>query len=132
MRRLKFLAIGSVVTIGFVFGMPNRGWAEDSAAAVPEAAKKEAQEIFASRCTPCHGAKGHGDGPASSGLTPPPRNLSDPEWQKSVTDDHIEKIIKFGGAAVGKSVAMPPNPDLMSKPQVVSGLRELVRSFGGK
>lgn len=100
-----------------------------TAAAVPEAAKKEAQELFANRCTPCHGPNGRGDGPASAGLTPPPRNFSDPEWQKSVTDEHIEKIIKFGGAAVGKSMAMPPNPDLMAKPQVVSGLREVVRGF---
>ncbi|MCB9476716.1 MAG: c-type cytochrome [Deltaproteobacteria bacterium] len=64
---------------------------------------KEAANIFDTRCMPCHGAKGAGDGPASKGLTPPPRNFQDSEWQKSVTDEHIEKIIKYGGAAVGKS-----------------------------
>jgi mono/diheme cytochrome c family protein len=95
-------------------------------------AKQQALEIFNGRCTPCHGPNGKGDGPASKGLTPPPRNFSDPEWQKSVTDDHIEKIIKFGGAAVGKSPAMPANPDLTAKPQVVSELRQIVRGFGGK
>lgn len=93
-------------------------------------AKQQAQEIFAGRCTPCHGAQGKGDGAASKGLTPPPRNFSDPAWQKSVTDDHIEKIIKYGGAAVGKSPAMPANPDLNAKPQVVTELREIVRGFG--
>lgn len=95
-------------------------------------AKAQAQEIFANRCTPCHGPKGHGDGPASKGLTPPPRNFGDPAWQQSVTDDHIEKIIKFGGAAVGKSPAMPANPDLMAKPQVVTELKNIVRGLGGK
>lgn len=94
-----------------------------------EAAKKEAQEIFATRCTPCHGPKGAGDGPGSAGLTPPPRNFTDAAWQKSVTDQHIENIIKFGGIAVGKSPAMPSNPDLMAKPEVVSALREVVRGF---
>ena len=60
----------------------------------------------------------------------PPRNFSDPAWQKSVTDEHIETIIKYGGAAVGKSPAMPANPDLNSKPQVVTELRLIVRGFG--
>lgn len=95
-------------------------------------AKAQAQEIFANRCTPCHGASGKGDGPASKGLTPPPRNFSDPAWQASVTDDYIEKIIKYGGAAVGKSPAMPANPDLMAKPQVVTELKNIVRSLKGK
>lgn len=94
-----------------------------------DAAKKEAQEIFAMRCTPCHGPSGAGDGPGSAGLTPKPRNFTDPEWQKSVTDAHIENIIKFGGVAVGKSPAMPSNPDLMAKPEVVSALRQVVRGF---
>ncbi len=94
-----------------------------------EAAKKEAQSIFELRCTPCHGPKGAGDGPGSAGLTPKPRNFTDAEWQKSVTDDHIDKIIKFGGAAVGKSPAMPSNPDLMAKPDVVTALRQLIRGF---
>ena len=94
--------------------------------------KAQAQEIFANRCTPCHGPSGKGDGPASKGLTPPPRNFGDPAWQASVTDDHIEKIIKFGGAAVGKSPAMPANPDLMAKPQVVTELKNIVRGFKGQ
>lgn len=100
----------------------------DTAAVTPEV-MKEAQEIFSSRCTPCHGPQGKGDGPASAGLTPPPRNFTDKAWQSSVSDEHIEKIIQYGGAAVGKSPAMPPNPDLADKP-VVKGLREHIRSLG--
>ena len=101
-----------------------------AAAAAPSAADlaTEAQEIFASRCTPCHGPAGGGDGPASKGLTPPPRNFQDTSWQQSVTDDHIEKIISYGGAAVGKSAAMPPNPDLADKP-VIKALREHIRTL---
>ncbi len=95
-----------------------------------EAARAEAQEIFATRCTPCHGATGGGDGPASAGLTPPPRNFHDKAWQSTVTDEHIEQIIQYGGAAVGKSPAMPSNPDLTSKPEVVAALREHIRSLG--
>ena len=96
----------------------------------PSAAElSQAQELFAGRCTPCHGPKGRGDGPASAGLTPKPRNFTDATWQAKVTDEHIERIVLYGGAAVGKSPAMPPNPDLVDKP-VVKALRERIRSFG--
>jgi hypothetical protein len=97
---------------------------------IPAEAAEEASQIFASRCTPCHGESGMGNGPASKGLTPPPRNFHDKAWQASVTDEHIEQIIQYGGAAVGKSPAMPANPDLTSKPQVVAALMEKIRSFG--
>jgi mono/diheme cytochrome c family protein len=76
-------------------------------------ARAEAEQIFTTRCVTCHGPQGAGDGPASAGLTPPPRNFQDPAWQ----------------AAVGKSAAMPGNPDLMSKPDVVAALRAFVRGL---
>jgi mono/diheme cytochrome c family protein len=93
-------------------------------------AMAEAKETFGARCTPCHGPMGEGDGPASAGLTPRPRNFSDAAWQKEVSDEHIERIIQYGGAAVGRSPAMPPNPDLTGKPEVVQGLRAHIRSLG--
>lgn len=98
--------------------------------AIPEAARKEAAEIFSTRCMTCHGATGRGDGPASAGLTPKPRNFHDPAWQSSATDIHIETIIQFGGGSVGKSPAMPGNPDLVSKLEVVSALRAHIRNLG--
>jgi len=92
-------------------------------------ATAEATKIFNERCVTCHGSAGAGDGPASAGLTPRPRNFQDAAWQKSVTDAHIEQIIQYGGAAVGRSPAMPSNPDLMSKPDVVAALRQHVREL---
>ncbi len=89
----------------------------------------EATQIFATRCTPCHGPTGAGDGPASATLNPHPRNFHDGAWQASVTDGHIDQIIQFGGAAVGKSPAMPANPDLVGRDAVVAALRARVRSF---
>lgn len=88
-----------------------------------------ARQIFETRCAVCHGVRGAGDGPGSAGLDPQPRDFRDAEWQESVTDDHITKIIKFGGAAVGKSPTMPGNPDLLAKPEVVQGLVEHIRSL---
>jgi mono/diheme cytochrome c family protein len=100
--------------------------AEPAAATTPDVAK--GQEIFTQRCVACHGANGQGDGPASASLNPKPRRFADPDWQKEVSNEYIEKIIKLGGAAVGKSAAMPSNPDL-NDPNVVAGLRTIVRGF---
>ena len=110
-------------------GTTSPGASSSPGAAIDPAARAEAKEIFGSRCTVCHGPQGEGNGPASAGLTPRPRNLTDKAWQGSVTDEHIEKIIQYGGAAVGKSAAMPPNPDLASKAATVAALREHVRSL---
>jgi cytochrome c551/c552 len=78
---------------------------------------------------PCHGPTGAGDGAASASLTPKPRAFNDKEWQKSVTDQHLETIIKVGGVGVGKSAAMPGNPDL-NDPAVLTALRVMIRGFG--
>lgn len=105
---------------------PEPGAARD----ISPQARAEARQIFETRCFTCHGVQGRGDGPGSRGLQPPPRDLQDPQWQASVTDQHIEQIIMYGGAAVGKSPAMPSNPDLIGKPEVVSALRAHVRDLG--
>lgn len=38
---------------------------------------KGTAELFAQNCIKCHGAEGHGDGPESKKLTPPPANFHD-------------------------------------------------------
>lgn len=106
--------------------------AAGAAAAPTEADREEAKSIFSTRCAVCHGEKGAGDGSASSGLDPKPRDFTQVGWQDSVTDEFIEKIIKYGGAAVQKSPAMPGNPDLSSKANVVAALREHVRGLRAK
>jgi len=101
-----------------------------SAAAVTPAAREEAQQIFDTRCTVCHGSDGRGDGPGASALDPKPRDYHDAEWQQTVTDEEIETAIVYGGAAVGQSPLMVGNPDLTGKPAVVAALREIIRDFG--
>lgn len=95
-------------------------------------AQAQAQEIFNLRCVTCHGAQGAGDGPGSTSLTPPPRNFTDAAWQASVSDEHLEQIIQYGGAAVGLSAAMPSNPDLTGKPEVLAALVTVIRGLGAK
>lgn len=71
-------------------------------AADVEAGKAKFQQL----CAVCHGPAGAGDGPAAAGLNPKPRSFTDAEWQASVEDDYLRKIISEGGPAVGKSPMM--------------------------
>jgi mono/diheme cytochrome c family protein len=89
----------------------------------------DAKEIYANRCTVCHGVTGQGDGDGSAALDPKPRDFTSDEWQASVTDDHLHKIIVYGGMAVGKAPTMPANPDLDAKPEVVAELIKLIRGL---
>jgi cytochrome c553 len=98
-----------------------------TAAASPVA---EAQTTFKTICATCHGESGLGNGPAASALNPKPRNYSDKTWQASVTDDQIKQTILMGGAAVGKSPAMPAQPQLKEKPEVVAEMVKIIRTFG--
>lgn len=98
----------------------------DKAAAAPAGGP---QELFASRCTPCHGPSGKGDGAAAAALNPKPRDYTNKDWQASMTDEALKKVIVGGGASVGKSATMPPNPDLAGKPEL-DGLVAIIRAFG--
>ena len=95
-----------------------------------QAGQSDGQRIFQTRCFVCHGRDGKGDGPSATGLAEKPQDLTDPNWQKSNTDDLIGVVIKEGGVAIGKTGAMPPNPDL-NKEQIQS-LVAFVRSLARK
>lgn len=109
------------------------------AGGAPSAAKEqapiaaaEAKQMFESLCFTCHGLTGHGDGPGAAALNPKPRSFVDEAWQASVTDEHIKKVIVFGGAAVGKSPMMIANPQLKGNDAVLNGLVQVIRGFRGK
>jgi uncharacterized membrane protein len=95
----------------------------------PKTPKEAALATYKLRCEMCHGATGDGSGSASAALNPKPRNFGDPAWQKSVTDEHLRKVIVRGGPAVGLSPLMPPAPDLASQPEVLDALVGHVRGF---
>lgn len=103
--------------------------AKPAAAGVGEA---KAAELFQSLCSTCHGSSGLGDGPGAAAINPKPRSFADAAWQASVSDEHIGKVIVFGGAAVGKSPFMPAQPDLKSQPEVLAALTKIVRGFHRK
>lgn len=139
MNRMKALGYGLVFVAALSVGAcgnqtPTAGGSASGSAAQTAAAapvtEAQVKEAFEQRCGSCHGVDGKGNGPAAASLKPPPRDYSDKEWQKSVTDEQLRKTIIYGGAAVGKSAAMPAAPDLESQPAMVDGLIKKIRSYG--
>lgn len=127
-----FAAASTAIIVGLSAcsgGSNPQGGEAKVTASVSASALAEAKGIYDQRCAVCHGATGVGDGAAAAALNPKPRDLSQAAWQDSVNDAHIEKIIAEGGPAVGKSPSMPPNPDLATRPDVISGLRQVVRNL---
>lgn len=96
----------------------------------PVTARADGAATYAATCTACHGAAGHGDGAAAAALPVKPANFSDPAFWSTRKDDQVKKAIKEGGAAIGKSPMMAPNPQLTD-----AQLNELVaylKTFKGK
>jgi mono/diheme cytochrome c family protein len=80
-------------------------------------------------CVSCHGDDGKGSTPVAAAMNPKPRDLTDAAWHGSTTNEQIKKAIVYGGTAIGKTAAMPGQPQLVSKPDEVNGLVAFVRSL---
>ena len=68
---------------------------------------REGRRLFAHYCAPCHGAEGRGDGFNAYNLDPGPRDLAEPGFQDTRTDEDLEAVIVSGGRAAGLSTGMP-------------------------
>ncbi len=62
--------------------------------------------LYAAYCSPCHGPKFNGNGPASDGFSPRPANFSDPTTIAMLQESYLFWRIKKGG--VGLSVEGHP------------------------
>ena len=68
--------------------------------------------LYEQRCAPCHGPDGKANTPTAKALQPPPRDHTDGVYMNALSDNHLFRVIKEGGPAVGKSPIMPPQFDL--------------------
>jgi mono/diheme cytochrome c family protein len=99
-----------------------------------EAAVAEVDPVFAkyaTMCASCHGEDGKGNGAASGGLVPKPRNFHDTAWQAKVDDAHLVKVLQKGGAAVGLSATMPAWGGVLTDEEI-NGLVKKIRLWGKK
>jgi len=93
--------------------------------ATPHAAPSKRNQVidvtWARQCATCHGKRGRGDGPQS--VMVKARDLSIPEWQASVTDEQLAKVIREGKDKM-PAFNLPDN--------VIAGLVEHVRGLARK
>src|SRR5262249_762150 len=90
--------------------------AAPAAASAADPARGKVQ--YQTLCASCHGPTGARDGPAGHALHPTPAPHNDGNYMNGLTNDHLFKTTKEGGAAVGKSPAMAPWGGALSDAQI--------------
>jgi mono/diheme cytochrome c family protein len=87
----------------------------------------EGEILYQANCLSCHGSTGEGDGPAASGLEPPPQNLA--LRQSNLTDAYLFWRISEGGLIEPFNSIMPGWRGLLSEEkiwQIIAFLRTMV------
>jgi mono/diheme cytochrome c family protein len=115
---IRGLVFPLLVLIMFLVGATTTGVAAD---------KEAGKELYQQRCSPCHGPDGKANTPTAQALNPKPADHTDGSYMNKLSTEHIHKVIKEGGAAVGKSPIMPPQADLSDEQidNVVAFVRSL-------
>ena len=62
--------------------------------AAPSRKNQVIEVTWLKQCATCHGKRGRGDGPSSTMVKA--RDLTTAEWQASVSDDQLKKVIREG------------------------------------
>ena len=90
------------VALGFGF----QAWAAERDQQGPEEKYKDVRGyiVFKTYCVLCHGLHADGNGRAAKSYNPRPSNLR----LSDKSDQYKEMIIRNGGAAMGRSLYMPP------------------------
>ena len=56
----------------------------------------QGQAVYQTRCAPCHGVGGGGDGPAAAAIEPKPRNFRDPAFWNGRTREQLRLAVEQG------------------------------------
>ncbi len=78
------------------------------------AATGAGQAVYETRCAPCHGVEGRGDGPAAAGVTPRPRNFRDPDFWNGRSSEQLLLVVRDGKPGT----LMPPFEGALDKEQI--------------
>jgi len=118
MTRLS-LVVSLAVLLSLAFSVPDAVAAEDGAT------------TYKTYCSTCHGDTGKGDGPAAGSLDPKPASFADPKFWTTRDDAAVKKVIKEGGAAVGKSPLMIAWGNVLDDAKIDAVIKH-IKTFKGK
>jgi hypothetical protein len=79
-------------------------------------------------CALCHGERGDGQGVRTASLSKKPRDWTDIDWQLTISDEEIGRVIVQGGSATGRSNDMPSFGYLKDSPELAEYINA-VRSY---
>lgn len=82
-------------------------------------------EIYAAYCSVCHGDNGRGAIWASAGLSPRPADFTNPDFQASMTRDHMIQSVSYGRP----ETAMTGWKQRLSETQIASVVDYVIDSF---
>jgi cytochrome c oxidase cbb3-type subunit 3 len=99
--------------------------------AVSPARSDSAEDNYSTYCARCHGENGRGDGPSVATLKTKPRDFSNCDQMRKISDQTIFQAIKGGGTSVGLSGDMPDWSVDLSDDEIHE-LVAFIRSFCGK
>lgn len=117
MRQFSAILItASLISLGLL----SVSWAEGDLA--------KGKTSYEKLCASCHGTSGKGDGPASAKLKVKPRDHTDKKAMLDYSEEALFKVIKTGGASIGKSALMPPFGKALKDDQI-QDLAVYVRSL---
>jgi cytochrome c oxidase cbb3-type subunit 3 len=80
-------------------------------------------------CAECHGVDGKGDAIVMH-MDVPPKDQSDTDYMKTLSDEFLYLAVCKGGEAVGRNFIMPAWGDLLSD-QDIKDLVAQIRTFSG-
>lgn len=93
-------------------------------------------QVFATYCQTCHGASGHGDGPAAAALNPKPASFVDGAFKYDTNGngtagdlEDIQAVVRDGAAKYGGSPLMTPW-SMLSATQL-EAVAKYVKAFSG-
>lgn len=86
------------------------------------------REVYQVYCAACHGPGGKGDGPQAQHLDHPLKNFADPQYQESLADVYIKRVIMECGVALHECETMPSWASVLS-PEDVANVIAYIRSL---
>ncbi len=80
--------------------------------------ERRGKGLYEYYCALCHGKTGNADGFNSYNLNPPPAKHTDTTLMATLSDAQIQKIIREGGASMGRSPQMPPWGNVLTEREI--------------